>query len=878
MKLPKQTSFLQCAPKRCQLSLPVRPWPEASKECFQHLQALAIPGSTPIKAQSPCLLAPESAGLGNTKEAPSKRTLQPPDLLQQHAATALRLICPIGMKPVVASTNFSGSGTVGSNSCRLSKRCISLGPVQKPLGIARRSFVKELCELSRASCGFRYFLSVWPLECCGTKESPSAGFKSPFDGLTLHGNGSVSALQSPEMEPMAAAAVGEPGFEHRQSPPNEGNQSVLALQSAEMQPKAAAKVWEADIELQESPPNEFERFALRGNGSVVALQSAEMQPEATATVGQAGIEHQHSPPNEVEVPALHGSQYVSARQSAEKPKAAAKVWEPDIELQESAPNEFEGPALHGNGSVLALQSTGMQPEAAATVGYPGIEHRESPPCEFEGPALNWNGSVLALPSPEMQPRAAAATAKQSITEIQCTAFSPSEELDGDDGNGQEALLGEWESVSEAGSPIVIQVVLCDPSLFCPRCVAAETHGCSDKPNLLETFDTPDKRSPPEIHEVQESDLAAAGCLSVSPGPTHAFPDFWDSSHHPVVGSVGEPEIWDLEACRAELRSGSDRPSTSDSGSEARTRRTRCWRHLLTPVSSPFSLACSDDSSAEVRQTDEPHGESDCVDASSSAVKLDVDSQEPIRLTQHLETPSEGMKPKSVHSMETGFGAGSSVATHLGGSLLSPLTRTSCNSEKGLTPLHVAAEIGNAEAVQALLQSGAAVDAATSDGFTPLHGAAKTGCSETVASLISARADPCSIAADGSTALHGAARHGHVQTVGLLLERGSMLDPKDHIGGFSPLHDAAHGGHLAMVQLLLARRADPSPVASGTTPLDLGAHGGHAEVVAALLAARAWPRPDNPRTMLSPLRLAARGNHQQVLRLLLSRLREAAAGG
>ena len=147
-----------------------------------------------------------------------------------------------------------------------------------------------------------------------------------------------------------------------------------------------------------------------------------------------------------------------------------------------------------------------------------------------------------------------------------------------------------------------------------------------------------------------------------------------------------------------------------------------------------------------------------------------------------------------------------------------------------------------------------------------------------ASLIAARADPSCTAVDGSSALHGAARHGHTETVALLLEKGSVLDVRDSSGGFTPLHDAAYAGHLSMVLLLLQSRADPTCAASGTTtPLDLAAHGGHLEVAAALLAARAWPMPEPAGKMLSPLRLAARRNHPQILQLLLARLREAAAG-
>ena len=457
-------------------------------------------------------------------------------------------------------------------------------------------------------------------------------------------------------------------------------------------------------------------------------------------------------------------------------------------------------------------------------------------------------------------------------------FPTSEDLVGEeevqeDKEVEETAAWEWESVTEeAGNPVIIQVVLVDPSMSCSRC-AAEPEVPEPRADESDCPEQGRRGTPTDLQAAKAAQTAPSASLC-SEALADAHKGFQDTSERWVAAqpeiwdlearSYEQAEVWDLEACQAEQQTALDRPASSEAGSEEG--RTRGWRHLLTPLSSPFSLACSEDTSKEASASAEPESEVDCAGASSSD-KMII---EPLQAG----TYGDKATPRSVHSMETGIGFGSSDATHHDGrSLLTPLTRTSQASQSGVTPLHVAAQMGSTAVVQTLLESGAAVDAITCDGFTPLHGAANMGCADTVASLISARADLSSTAADGSTALHGAARNGHVATVALLLENGSALDVCDQAGGFTPLHDAVHAGQLSMVQLLLRSRANPAPLASGTTPLDLAVHGAHLEIVQALLVARAWPTADGAQQMLSPLRLAAHGNHTQILRLLLSHLRQ-----
>lgn len=88
---------------------------------------------------------------------------------------------------------------------------------------------------------------------------------------------------------------------------------------------------------------------------------------------------------------------------------------------------------------------------------------------------------------------------------------------------------------------------------------------------------------------------------------------------------------------------------------------------------------------------------------------------------------------------------------------------------GYTPLHYASRAGHVDVVRALLEAGAAVNAATTAG----------------------RATP----------LHRAAYVGHVEVVKLLLHAGALPDLEDYPEGHTALDKARQQGHLQVVELL-----------------------------------------------------------------------------
>ena len=149
-----------------------------------------------------------------------------------------------------------------------------------------------------------------------------------------------------------------------------------------------------------------------------------------------------------------------------------------------------------------------------------------------------------------------------------------------------------------------------------------------------------------------------------------------------------------------------------------------------------------------------------------------------------------------------------------------------NKAKGdITPLHIAAMLGHASAIDALLVGGANPNARNlfSSGYTPLHFAAQRGHHEAIESLLAGGADPNVKAAEtgGRTTPLYEATYGHLSAVNALLAGGA--DPNVNEGGFTPLYQAAAELNFGIMSALLAAGAD-SNVKAGTadgdmTPLD-----------------------------------------------------------
>uniref|UniRef100_A0A2K5F2M8 Ankyrin-1 n=1 Tax=Aotus nancymaae TaxID=37293 RepID=A0A2K5F2M8_AOTNA len=214
------------------------------------------------------------------------------------------------------------------------------------------------------------------------------------------------------------------------------------------------------------------------------------------------------------------------------------------------------------------------------------------------------------------------------------------------------------------------------------------------------------------------------------------------------------------------------------------------------------------------------------------------------------------------------------------------------SQKGFTPLYMAAQENHLEVVKFLLENGANQNVATEDGFTPLAVALQQGHENVVAHLIN-------YGTKGKVrlpALHIAARNDDTRTAAVLLQN----DPNPDVlskTGFTPLHIAAHYENLNVAQLLLNRGASVNfTPQNGITPLHIASRRGNVIMVRLLLDRGAQIETKTKvgsdigiilnlharspecfvivcvflftQNGLSPIHMAAQGDHLDCVRLLL----------
>ena len=158
----------------------------------------------------------------------------------------------------------------------------------------------------------------------------------------------------------------------------------------------------------------------------------------------------------------------------------------------------------------------------------------------------------------------------------------------------------------------------------------------------------------------------------------------------------------------------------------------------------------------------------------------------------------------------------------------------CEVESQMTPTHIAAESGNVELFNLLVDSGFSIHTETQYGQTVLHSAAISG-RPGIIRLLRGVLSPGVKDRNGATAIHWAAERGHAEAVRELLLMKSPIDPITNVGE-TPLHCACKSGHLEIVQLLLQVGANPSRLdQQGKTALHHAVSNDHLDVVDFLLS-------------------------------------------
>uniref|UniRef100_A0A8C1S8N9 CASK interacting protein 2 n=1 Tax=Cyprinus carpio TaxID=7962 RepID=A0A8C1S8N9_CYPCA len=162
-----------------------------------------------------------------------------------------------------------------------------------------------------------------------------------------------------------------------------------------------------------------------------------------------------------------------------------------------------------------------------------------------------------------------------------------------------------------------------------------------------------------------------------------------------------------------------------------------------------------------------------------------------------------------------------------------------------------------------------------DGFSVLHHAALTGTTELLSLLLEAQAVVDIKDSNGMRPLHYAAWQGKADSVLMLLRSGAAVNNASHDGQI-PLHLAAQYGHYEVSEMLLQHQSNPCILNKAKkTPLDLACEFGRVKVAQLLLSSNMvaslleGDRKDGSDSNCNtPLHLAARNGHKDVIRLLL----------
>jgi ankyrin repeat protein len=195
--------------------------------------------------------------------------------------------------------------------------------------------------------------------------------------------------------------------------------------------------------------------------------------------------------------------------------------------------------------------------------------------------------------------------------------------------------------------------------------------------------------------------------------------------------------------------------------------------------------------------------------------------------------------------------------------------------KGRTPLDLAAQNGDAAAIQLLIENGATVNHARvkvgdiPGDASPLYLAAKHGHAACVQVLLDNDASINHLANENNTPLTTAVLYNHTECVKVLVGRGADVNIAGFLSHTALMHAAEQGNHQCLALLIQAKANVNAIAALGTTALHLAAQHGHLECIRLLMMNGADTNALNCNGVDSALILAAEHRHPDCISLLLS---------